>query len=63
MSIAVGPAVFKSTHQGSVTAQCNILNITMSHNHPHDTIYKLIQLHGYINNLYENCEMELKCYK
>lgn len=63
MPIAVGPVVFKSTHQGAVRALCNILNITISHDHPHGIINTLIQLHSYINNSYEHFEMEIKHYE
>lgn len=62
MPIAVGPLVFKSTHQGSVSALCNILNLTMSHDHPHNIINILI-LYSHVNNSYENCELEIKCYE
>lgn len=50
MPIAVGPVIFKSIQRGSVRALCNILNITMSPDHPHDFINKRIQLYSHINN-------------
>lgn len=62
MPIAVGPVVFKSTRRGSVRALGNILNITMSPDHPHDIIYKVPQLRSYIISV-KKCEMEIQHYE
>lgn len=56
MPIAVGPLAFKSIHRGFVSALCNILNITMSHDQPHDIINRLtVKWKSNIMNILYSC--------